>query len=114
MTRLTATATLGAAFEEVWENQPAFLKRIPLGTEGLVIRHPVKDGPIATAGIEEMEIITAINGRAVSRRDDLIRLVRENAPGATVRLQLLKPDSHTSREVNVTLGCLEAGWPEGS
>jgi hypothetical protein len=44
----------------------------------------------------------------------LLRLVRKKKPGETVTLTVLGPDGTGKRQVTVTLGRLEAGWPDSA
>ena len=44
--------------------------------------------------------------------DELLRIVRGKQPGQALKLDVLGPDGTGKREVAVTLGRLEIGWPE--
>ncbi|WP_082096585.1 S1C family serine protease [Demequina gelatinilytica] len=61
----------------------------------------VAGGPADEAGIEPGDIITAIDGRPITRSDELIVAIRAKAPGDTVSLTVTTGDDE--REVSVTL-----------
>ncbi|WP_062208975.1 S1C family serine protease [Demequina oxidasica] len=62
----------------------------------------IADGPSAAAGIEPGDIITQIDGRPVTRSDELVVAIRAKAPGDDVVLTVKQGDS--TKEVTVTLG----------
>jgi len=87
---------------------------LPNDTRGIVVGQTVEDGPAAQAGLMNLEatesgdiltadIITAINGAAVSSMEDLIAYLASNTrPGDTVTLTVLR-DGKQSVELSVTL-----------
>lgn len=97
------TASLGVVVEEIWGMSRSFLRRLPAGTEGLVVQGVL--GPAAQAGIELDDVITHIDGRRLSTRDELLGYVRAKSPGQTVTLTLLRDGAH--RRVKITLDSLE-------
>jgi len=106
-----ATPTIGAAVEELWQHNHDVLKRFPPRTEALVLRQIQKDGPVARAGLKEWDAITAVDGQPVRLSGELLRAVRAKKPSETLRLDVLGPDGTGTRQVEIRLGCLEAGWP---
>ena len=62
------------------------------------------DGPAAKAGLKREDIITAINDRPVTTRDDLRLLIAQNRPGTKITVKFLRDGKPDSREV--TLGKL--------
>ena len=58
--------------------------------DGVVVRHVVPDSVAAEAGIKETDIITEAAGFALSDPDDLIRIVRRQAPGTWLPLVLMR------------------------
>ncbi|NQT87907.1 serine protease [bacterium] len=101
------TATLGAQLEELWTQSKGFIKRFPSGTQGVLTVVPVKDGPVAKAGLNKESLVTAIDGQTVSYVDDLLAAVRARTPGDTVTLRVQDPDKgDKTRDVAVTLGKL--------
>jgi serine protease Do/serine protease DegQ len=62
------------------------------------------DGPAAKAGLKREDIITAINDKPVTTRDDLRLLIAQNLPGTKITVKFLRDGKPDSREV--TLGKL--------
>jgi len=112
-TRQTAaTPNAGLAIEETWQQQRDFLNRFPPQTEGLVVKVLQADGPAARAGLKQWDLIVEAEGQAVRLPDELLRIVRGKKPGEPLSLVVLGPDGTGKRRVTVTLGRLEAAWPE--
>ncbi len=109
-----STPNLGAAIEEPWQQGRDFLDRFPPRTEGLVVKVLQADGPAARAGLKQWDLIVEAEGQAVRLPDELLRIVRQKKPGETFVLTVLGPDGTGKRQVAVTLGRLEAAWPETS
>ncbi|SEJ33923.1 S1C family serine protease [Demequina mangrovi] len=61
----------------------------------------VSGGPADVAGIERGDIITAIDGRPITRSDELIVAIRAKAAGDTVTLTVQRGDDE--QEIDVTL-----------
>jgi putative serine protease PepD len=61
------------------------------------------DGPADRAGIAPGDVILAINGRPVSRSDELIVSIRAMAPGDAVTLRVRSGGEGEGREVRVVL-----------
>jgi serine protease Do len=107
-----STPNLGAAVEETWQQGREVLDRFPPRTEGLIVKVLQADGPAARGGLKQFDLIVAIDGQAVRLPAELLQLVRQKKPGESVALTVLGPDGTGKREVAVTLGRLEIGWPE--
>ncbi|MDQ5979278.1 MAG: hypothetical protein QG602_2252 [Verrucomicrobiota bacterium] len=77
--------------------------KLPKDTKGVIIAdlNPA-DGPAAKAGLKRDDVITAINGRAVSTVDDLRLIVAQYAPGTKVTISYLRDNKAETKEV--TLG----------
>jgi len=108
----TATPTMGVAVEETWQQQRDFLDRFPPQTEGLVVKILKSDGPAARAGLKQWDVISAVDDQPVRLSGELLRIIRAKQPGESVKLSVLGPDGTGRRELTVSLGKLEAGWPE--
>jgi S1-C subfamily serine protease len=62
------------------------------------------DSPAAQAGIQEGDIIVAVDGERIDEDHDLSSRILPHEPGDTVTLRILRESS--TREVRVTLGTL--------
>jgi serine protease Do len=112
-TRKTAsTPNLGAAVEELWQQGRDILDRFPPRTEGLIVKVLQADGPAARGGLKQFDLIVEMDGQAVRLPEELLRLIRQEKPGESVALSVVGPDGTGKRQVSVTLGRLEIGWPE--
>lgn len=105
-----STATLGAAFEEPWQHGANVRNRFPADAAGLLVREIRNDGPAAQAGLQEWDLILTADGEPVLRSNQLLRILRDHTPGDTMQFEVLSPDGAEQREVEVTLGHLEAAW----
>jgi len=99
-------ATLGMSATELWEHGPNFVGQFPQGTSGLVPGIHDKEGPAAAAGLTDKMVITAVDGRAVAYRRQLLARVREKQPGESLMLTVLEAGNAEPRELKVTLGRL--------
>jgi S1-C subfamily serine protease len=87
------------ADEENLDVESGALIRVPEGSDQSAI---VDDSPAAEAGLEDGDIITAINGVAVDPTHPLDLALLNHAPGETIILTVLR-DGET-QEIEVTLG----------
>jgi S1-C subfamily serine protease len=101
------TPTLGCGLEELGSQSVGYIARFPARTSGLAPVLLVPGGPADKAKLGDTTLITAIDGHAVARRDDLLSHIVARKPGETVKLTALAPDGGKSREIEVTLGMLE-------
>src|SRR5580765_2741608 len=69
---------------------------------GALVAEPQKDGPAAKAGIQSGDVITAVNDNPVADARDLARKIGGMAPGATVKLGVLRAGSE--KMLSLTLG----------
>jgi serine protease Do len=102
----TKYATLGAGIEEIWEQQPGYLEKLPEDTSGLVIRVVHKGGAVDASGIAAGSIISAMDNKPVDHRDELLRLLWRHQPGEMVELEVSAADGTQKRTVSVRLGRL--------
>ncbi len=73
---------------------PDIQQSLKLGTaRGALVQDLAPGSPAERAGIKAYDLITALNGRAIGANDELIRRVAAMAPGASVRLDLVR-DGH--------------------
>jgi S1-C subfamily serine protease len=102
------TPTIGAAVEEIWEQQVDWIKQYPPGTEGIVPVRIHENGPAAKAGIEARSlVVTKIDGKPVRYRDELLHLVRSRRVGDEITLEVLRPDAKSAEKIKLRLGRLE-------
>jgi serine protease Do len=74
--------------------------------EGAMVLEPQANGPAAKAGIESGDVITSVNGEAVKDPRELARTIGSLAPGADVKLNVLRKGNDES--ISLTLGKLPA------
>ena len=67
------------------------------------------DGPAAKAGLKREDIITAINDKPISSRDDLRLIIAQTLPGTKISVKFIRDGKPESREV--TLGALPDDSP---
>jgi S1-C subfamily serine protease len=59
--------------------------------------------PAAQAGLKEGDVITAIDGTALERNNDLAQAIGAHKPGDSVKLEVFAPGQEAPREATVTL-----------
>ena len=69
--------------------------------EGLLVRDVADDSPAATAGLQEGDLITGVDGKAVSSFDDLFDALSASGSGGTLELTIVRGTDE--RKVSVTL-----------
>lgn len=69
---------------------------------GLVVDYVVPDGPAATAGLQQNDILKMFNDQILTEPDQLAKLVRSNAEGTNVSLTVLRKGAET--KLNAKLG----------
>jgi serine protease Do len=106
------TPHIGCAFDEFWEHDLDFIRSFPAGTEGVVIRMPAKDSPVEKAGLRELDCVTAVDGKPIRYRDQMVGAMRSKKPGETLELSVLRK-GEAARTVKVTLNNLEQDWQAG-
>lgn len=86
---------------------------------GALVAQVPKDTPAAKAGIEPGDVLVEFNGKPVTNRDELIRLVTGTKPGTTVPVKLLREGKERTVTLTVEELDLEAeggsvSTPEGT
>lgn len=71
--------------------------------DGALVASVQEGGPSAAAGLQEGDVITHMNGRAIDNSDELIAAVRSEDFGADVTLRVRSEGENESRQVDVTL-----------
>lgn len=68
---------------------------------GLVVDYVVPDGPAAAAGVQTNDILRMFNDQILMEPDQLSKLVRSNAEGASVTLTVLRKGAETKLTVKL-------------
>jgi Do/DeqQ family serine protease len=79
---------------------------LPKEQRGVIITNLPKDSPAAQAGLERSDIVTAVDGRAVTAPQELRNVIAARAPGSEVELSVLRDGKE--RKIKVKLGALSA------
>ena len=79
-------------------------------TDGALIVRVVEGSP-ADGSLQVDDIITALDGESVSGARDVVRIVRERAPGDVIAFRIVRDGA--SMEVNITIGEWEESYQEG-
>jgi S1-C subfamily serine protease len=69
--------------------------------DGALVVNVEPGSPAADAGVQEQDVVIAVNGDPVASSEELVVTVDAHDPGDTVTLELVRGSS--SREVQVTL-----------
>ena len=70
--------------------------------QGVVVNTVEKDQAAAKAGVQRLDVITAVDGQAVNSQDDLVAAVASRRAGDTVKLSVFRDGKSIS--IPVTLG----------
>lgn len=100
-------AWLGGIVEELWSQSRGFVARFPRRVSGLAIHDIKDDGPLAAAGAEREQLITAVDGNKVDTLHGFLDYLRARSPGDEVVLTMLMPDSHELIEKRLVLGTVK-------
>ncbi len=68
---------------------------------GLVVDYVVPDGPAAAAGVQANDILKMFNDQILTEPDQLAKLVRSNAEGASVSLTVMRKGAETKLTVKL-------------
>ncbi len=83
-----ARGYIGVALKDV---DPDLQRSLNLGiARGALVQDVSEGSPGERAGLRPYDLITAVDGRAVSTNDELIRRISSMAPGSPVRLDLVR------------------------
>ena len=89
--------------EELWSQEPAFLKPLPASLRGLVVRQLQPNGTAGRAGLKEWDIVTTLDGWPIERTEDYVKALRRKAPGQTIRLRATDRTGQNPRELEIQL-----------
>jgi serine protease Do len=87
-------ARLGVAITDVGEQATAF--GLPANTKGALVESVEPDSPASRAGLQPGDVITGINGQAVTASNDLQTRVADSGIGSSVTLDVLHNGNKTS------------------
>ena len=81
------------------ELDPKMAKSFGFEGKGVLVQSPIEGGPAAAAGLTRGDIITKVNGKAVSQPDELRNMVADIAPGTKVVLEVWHEGKLTEKEL---------------
>jgi len=68
---------------------------------GVLVEEPIEDGPADKGGIKRGDIITKINGEAVSSADELRQAVASHSPGSRLSLEVFRNNQSSVYEITI-------------
>ena len=88
---------IGVSIEDVSAETQSF--GLP---QGAAVRGVVEDSPAAKAGLQQNDIITAVNGQTITGSSDLTKIVGDAKPGDELKLTIYRQGQ--TMELTVTVG----------
>ena len=70
--------------------------------QGAAVNTVTEGAPAAEAGLQQNDIITAVNGNVIESADDLVSIVADANPGDKLTMKVWR--KNTSVEITVTVG----------
>lgn len=69
--------------------------------KGAIVSQIEKDGPAAKAGLQEGDVITAVNGRQIDDSVDMPVIIGSMTPGSTAKLSVIRNNKNLTIDVKV-------------
>jgi Do/DeqQ family serine protease len=74
---------------------------LPATTKGVIVTDIAPDSAAEKSGLKRSDVVTAVNGHAVSTLDELRLLIAQMAPGSVAKLHVMRDGKETSIEVTL-------------
>jgi S1-C subfamily serine protease len=103
---MLATVSFAAAQRDSVDSAPYLGLRVDTTADGVVILSVQPQSPAAEADLQVNDVITSVNGQAVTDASAVADLIRDLAPGDAVTLEVTRDNEPLT--VEVTLGALGA------
>ncbi|HLZ09700.1 MAG TPA: trypsin-like peptidase domain-containing protein [Chloroflexota bacterium] len=93
----------------VYDNTPTLARRFNLANSpGVIVTGLDPQGPAAKAGLQQSDVITAIDGTKITGEGDLMKVLNLSKPGDAVTVTVARPNGQT-QNIKVTLGTAPTG-----
>ncbi len=102
-----AVACIQAAVEELWGQSSQLIKKMPAGTEGLLLRQVATGGVAAKAGLKNEDLILSADGKTYVRIEPFLAMLRKKKPGTGIELEICSPNGENRRKVSLKTATLE-------
>lgn len=79
--------------------------------KGAIVSQVEKDGPAAKAGLQEGDIITAVNGKPIDESVDMPVIIGSMAPGSTAKLTVIRNNKNMTIDVKVEEATNDSATP---